>query len=258
MPISDFGDPILGGASGLYGAFIITPAGSTFHDPSTGVARKSGVVVDVRNPNLPGGGYRDVALLFHDEDHTMNRDVMPYRIDVRGNRGINYKAEPFVERLALDSAKSRVFTSENVSGHGDPRTTLIQVTQGDPVQLHIIGSFGNHPHIFSMDGHRFPFDVSRPNAMNLPARAFGALDHIDAMLEGGAGAAGRGRGLPVRRPSQPVPGSWTVGHHASHAKIGHNGSAADESRPRVEPGITQRPDREYHGEPVPDINLRQV
>ncbi|MBI2852829.1 MAG: hypothetical protein HYX84_06995 [Chloroflexi bacterium] len=187
MPISDFGDPILGGASGLYGAFIIMPSGSTFHDPLTGVEKKSGVVVDVRNPSLPGGGFRDVALLFHEEDTKMNRDVMPYLIDVKGNRGINYRAEPFTERLEVDSAMSRVFTTENVSGHRDPRTTLIQVTVGDPVQLHVIGAFGNHPHVFAIDGHRFPFDVSRPNAMNLSARAFGTLDHIDAVLEGGAG-----------------------------------------------------------------------
>jgi FtsP/CotA-like multicopper oxidase with cupredoxin domain len=183
--ITDFGDPLDGAQDGLYGAFIIEPAGSTFHDPRSGVEVDSGVAVDVRSPSLPGGGFRDVALIFHDDDHVMNRDVMPYRIEVRGVRGINYRAEPFAERLEQDLAISRIFRTGG--GHVDPRTTIIQATAGDAVHLHVLGAFGHHPHVFSVDGHRFPFDINRPDASHFSSRGFGRNANLDVVLEHGAG-----------------------------------------------------------------------
>ncbi|MEE8352965.1 MAG: hypothetical protein V3S10_00780, partial [Dehalococcoidales bacterium] len=183
--ITDLGDPVDGAASGLYGLFIIEPAGSSYHDPETGAEVRSGTVVDVRNPSFPGGGFRDVALLFHDDDHIMNRDVMPYRIEVRGVRGINYRAEPFLERLAQDAAISRIFRTG--ASHADPTTAVIEAVAGDPILLHVAGAYGNHPHVFTIDGHRFPFEPARPEAMHLYARQFGTGSTIDAFLEGGAG-----------------------------------------------------------------------
>lgn len=112
----------------------------------------------------------------------MNRDVMPYRPDIIRDRGINYRAEPFAERedassnLALDSKT-----------HGDPRTPLLIFTEGDPVRLHVTQGFGQQPHVFAIDGHRFPFEPSMPDAMNLYARQFGPMAVIDAVLEGNAG-----------------------------------------------------------------------
>ena len=185
--IMDWGDPVDGAQSGLYGAFIVEPAGSTFHDPRSGVEVSSGVAVDVRNPSLPGGGFRDIALIFHDDDHTMSRDVMPYHVEVRGIRGINYKAEPFAERLDQDAAISRIFRTG--LSHADPRTTLIYAAVGDPVRLHVVQAFGHQPHVFSMDGHRFSFDISRPEASHFYSRGFGAGNNIDVVLEGGAGGA---------------------------------------------------------------------
>jgi len=187
--ITDYGDPANGPMSGLYGAFIVTPAGSTFHDPRTGVAVNSGATVDIRNPNLPGGGYRDVALLFHDDDPGMNRDVMPYRKDVTGIRGINYKAEPFTERLAADADISHVFRTEALANHGDPRTPIIQATNGDTVRLHVMGGAGKQPHSFGMEGHTLPFDNSRDLFMDLPARQFGPMNAFDTKLAFGAGGS---------------------------------------------------------------------
>ncbi len=192
--ITDYGEPISGpvnghytsgAAKGLYGAFVIEPTGSTFHDPKTGAVVSSGVTVDVRNPSLPGGGFRDVVLIFQDNDQIMNRDVMPYRAEVRGLRGINYKALPVAERKAVGVADDDVF--KNRTQTDDPRTTLIQTTSGDPVRLHVIGGPGHQPHVFSLDGHRFPFDPGRSDLMKLASRLFGPMTTIDAALEGGAG-----------------------------------------------------------------------
>ncbi len=187
MAITDYGDPANGPMSGLYGAFIVTPAGSTFHDPRTGAPVNSGAIVDVRNPMIAGGGYRDVALIFQDDDPVMSRDVMPYRKDVTGIRGINYKAEPFAERLLADSAISRVFKTE--PAHGDPRTPIIQATNGDTVRLHILGGAGQHAHVFGVEGHSMPFDVNRDTLMKLPSRQFGAMNVFDTELAFGAGGS---------------------------------------------------------------------
>jgi len=198
--ITDFGDPISGPASGLYGAFIVAPAGSTYHDVKTGLPVRSGAVVDVRNPGLPGGGYRDAALIFHDDDQVMNRDVMPYRIDVEGVRGINYKAEPFSaknpDRLVVDANIANVFhTGDGGAGsHADPLTPLIEAKVGDPVLLHVLQGYGQHAHVFAAHGYNFPFDASRAGMSHFPARQFAPHVSIDAYLVDGAG--GQGTKLP--------------------------------------------------------------
>lgn len=66
--IMDFGDPIDGTSNGLYGMFIVEPAGTTYHDPLTGEEVKSGTIVDVRNPSFPQGEFREAVLIFHDDD----------------------------------------------------------------------------------------------------------------------------------------------------------------------------------------------
>ncbi len=45
-------------ARGLFGAHIIEPRGSTYHDPVTGAQVRSGTIVDIRTSNLVGGGVR--------------------------------------------------------------------------------------------------------------------------------------------------------------------------------------------------------
>lgn len=179
--ITDYGDPIDGAHRGLYGQFIVEPAGSIYVDPVTGAIVKSGTDVRVLNTS---GNFREVSLLFHDDDHGMNRDVMPYQADVTGVTGINYWAEPFGERLAANADISKVFST---AIHGDPRTPLIRVALGEQVRLHVAGGFGQQPHVFSMDGHRYPFAIDRAQFMNLASRQFAPGVTIDTLLEGGAG-----------------------------------------------------------------------
>jgi FtsP/CotA-like multicopper oxidase with cupredoxin domain len=45
-------------AHGMFGAHIIEPRGSTYHDPRTGAEVRSGTIVDIRTTNLVGGGVR--------------------------------------------------------------------------------------------------------------------------------------------------------------------------------------------------------
>ncbi|MBI4337365.1 MAG: multicopper oxidase domain-containing protein [Chloroflexi bacterium] len=204
LAITDFGDPENGGPSGLYGAFIVEPAGSTFHDPKTGLTVKSGAIVDVRNPDLPGGGWRDVALVFHDSDQKLGRDVMPYVKLPEGISGINYKAVPFAERLREDAAISRVLHTGG--GHDDPRTPLIEAITGDPMRVHVIGGTGNHAHTPSFDGHRYPVGTAQRGEMYLNSRLVGAMTTVDMALDGGAGGTGG-----VTTPGCACPGDYLYG-----------------------------------------------
>lgn len=182
--ITDFGDLIDKPEASLYGVFVVMPAGSTVHDPKTGAPVSSGLVVDVRNTSLPRGGFRDAVLIFLESDQIMNRDVMPYRPDVEGIRGVNYKAEPFAERLKEDKNISRVMKTGGA--HSEPRTTIIRAIAGDQVRLHIF-HIGQQNHVFSIDGHRFPFDLSRPNDSHFASRQIGPIVSLDAILESSGG-----------------------------------------------------------------------
>ncbi len=202
--ITDYGDPVSGPPGGLYGAFVIEPSGSTYHDPRTGAPVKAGVAVDVRNPALPGGGFRDVALIFQDLDQVMNRDVMPYRKDVTGVSGINYKSAPFGERLQTDPNIAHVMHSE--AQHGDPATTMIYAVCGDQVRLHVLGGVGHQSHVFSIDGHRYPFSTARPDGMMFNSRQVGPMVAVDIVMDGGAGGTGGARDYACG-----VPGDYLYG-----------------------------------------------
>ena len=54
----DHVDGIQSWAHGLFGAHIIEPRGSTYHDPRTGAEVRSGTIVDIHTSNLVGGGVR--------------------------------------------------------------------------------------------------------------------------------------------------------------------------------------------------------
>ncbi|MBI4284909.1 MAG: multicopper oxidase domain-containing protein [Chloroflexi bacterium] len=179
--ISDYGDPFEGGQNGLYGLFIVEPEGTTYHDPATGNEVKAGWNVEVRMPD--GGKFRDVALLLHDEDPRMNRDIMPYDKTIDGDRGINYRAESFNRRD--DAFPASVLST---LAHGDPRTPLIEVGVGEQVRFHVGFGFGEQPHVMTLDGHRFPIErVAAAEAMHLYARQIVPRSTIDAAPEDGAG-----------------------------------------------------------------------
>ena len=178
--ISDYGDPFEGASNGLYGLFVVEPAGATYHDPVTGQEVKTGWNVEVRTPD--GSKFRDVVLVFHDEDPRINRDIMPYHPAIQGDRAINYRAEPFEERD--NNFAARVLST---LAHGDPATPIIEVTVGEQVRFHVTVGFGEQPHVITINGHRFPFERTNGGGMHLYARQIVPKSTIDAVPEGGAG-----------------------------------------------------------------------
>lgn len=105
----DHVDGIISWAHGLFGAHIIEPPGSTYHDPISGAQVRSGAVVDIRNSNPnrsvgvgQSGSFREYMIWLHN-----GRPANPTtRDNGRGNRfgqeceeaTLNLAAEPLGDR----------------------------------------------------------------------------------------------------------------------------------------------------------------
>ena len=136
--VRDFGNVLENPRNGLFGAIIVGPRGSIYLDPVTGedVSLKSGWAVDVlvdKELFPDRQNYRDFSLFFQDEDPIIGTHTMPYNEDVEGLLGVNYRAEPFEERLKFDRDPSRIFRSDV---HGDPVTPILEAFTGDAVTIH--------------------------------------------------------------------------------------------------------------------------
>ncbi|MDG2113829.1 MAG: multicopper oxidase domain-containing protein, partial [Actinomycetota bacterium] len=153
---------------GAFGAIVVEPAGSTWRDPATGAPIDSGVKADVMTPS---GSFREQVMLFHEQDPEMGQDIMPYRADVRGFAGINYAAEPFrtpnlAGRLDLNPDETLLYSTP---AHGDP-DLLVEAYVGDDVRLRTGVGYGEGSQVFSLQGHRFPWEVDLPESHQLTAK----------------------------------------------------------------------------------------
>ena len=176
--IADFGD-LDSGSRGLYGAFVVAPAGATFHDPRTGLPRDVGAQVDVRLAE--GKSYRDFSLILSDNDAVIGSNTMPYPVDVDGPALVNYRSEPRRDDAAAFS--SRV--------HGDPSTPLLRAHVGDDMRVHVLGAPGSEqPHAFSLGGLRWSTDTRLPGANTVEAAPVSPWTTTDIDVIGGAGGQG--------------------------------------------------------------------
>lgn len=112
----DHVDGIISWAHGLFGAHIIEPRGSTYHDPVTGEEVRSGTIVDIRNddPNASvgvgqQGSFREFMMFLHN-GRPASQDM--FTNSGRGNMfgqeceegSINLRAAPLGERSPIEAA----------------------------------------------------------------------------------------------------------------------------------------------------------
>ena len=196
--VRDWGNVVENPRLGLYGAIVVHPRGSRYTDPVTGedAHDRSAWRVDVQPP--VGRAYRDFTLYLQDEDEIIGTAQMPYVEQVRGVVGLNYRREPLQGRLARDRDPSRVFMS---AVHGDPATPLLEAFAGDPVRIHILAPFSEQAHVFSIEGHEWPFEPGRSGTDMLSSVQIGGLEAITIWLADGAG----GR--------DALPGDYLYGDH---------------------------------------------
>ena len=170
---------------GLFGAHIIEPEGSTYHDPTTGAIVRSGAVVDIHAPRRASvgagqhGSFREFVL-FH---HNRNAGRRGASADAPG-ASINLLSEPLRERAgdAADKFSSAL--------HADPWTPLPQAYVGDPFvirHLSVLERVGG----LRMTGHRFRLERWAGNGALSDTSQIGISERFDILLDVGAGGVQR-------------------------------------------------------------------
>jgi manganese oxidase len=201
--IADFGDIRSSGAQGLYGAVVTAARGSAFTDPATGAANDIGAQVVVNPPGVKDS-YRDVTLLFSDNDAVIGQNSMPYPTKVEGPAEINYrKAGPFTD-------DANMFSS--LSHGGDPATPLVRAYTGDPIHFHVIGTPGSEQgHNLTLGGLSWNLDPHIDHSDEVQNEGFGPWESLDVNVVGGAGGRGQVAGDfaygDLRRPFTQA-GMW--------------------------------------------------
>jgi hypothetical protein len=149
---------------GLFGAVIVEPPGSTWADPRTGAPSHGGW--DAVITRADGKAFREFAVIYHevgDEEFQLTaRDgsfiplVDPLTDAYRpGSRAMNYRSEPFHNRLALGQATSgRVDESLAYSSYayGDPATPVLRSYVGEPVKERLLHGGSEVFHVHHVHG----------------------------------------------------------------------------------------------------------
>jgi multicopper oxidase len=180
--VRDWGNVLENPGLGLYGAIVVGPSGGTYRDPASGrdAAAAASWRADVTRPD--GTAYRDSSLFFQDDDMVIGTAQMPYSQRVQGVIGLNYGASPLpkgIEQLR--------------TGQADPATPRLEAYVGDSVRLHVLAPLSEQAHVFTVEGHRWPFEPGRRGTPLVSSVQLGGMEAITLNLDGGAGGPA---GLP--------------------------------------------------------------
>ncbi len=149
---------------GLFGAVIVEPAGSRYVDPRTGAELESGW--DAIIETAEGPSFREFALFYHEigNENYQLRDrkggLVPlvdpttkaYRPD---GRALNYRSEPFMNRLALQQSLTGAFDESlaySSYAFGDPATPVMRSYLGDPAKQRLIHGGSEVMHVHHVHG----------------------------------------------------------------------------------------------------------
>jgi FtsP/CotA-like multicopper oxidase with cupredoxin domain len=209
-------------AHGLFGSLSVEPAGSTYRDMVTGKPIDSGWQANIMPAN--NKSFREYVQLYHevgDEDYrisTKNGGTLP-RVDPHtesyrpGARAINYRSEPFGNRL--DAAPEEEAHGYSSYTFADPATPMPRGYQGDPTKIRILHAGSEMFHVFHLHGggirwrlnphadHTYDYTdtglnkhpkAQDSNSARLDSQAFGPGESYDLEIEGGAGGVQQGAG----------------------------------------------------------------
>ncbi|HUQ40064.1 MAG TPA: multicopper oxidase domain-containing protein [Acidimicrobiales bacterium] len=148
---------------GLFGAVVVEPKGSTWSDPLTGRG-PSGWLADVVEPGRPA--FREFVLIYHEigNENYQLRDhagdavplVDPFSSAYRpASRAVNYRSEPFMNRIALDRQRGLPADSSldySSYSFGDPATPIGRSYVGDPVRQRVVHGGSETFHVHHVHG----------------------------------------------------------------------------------------------------------
>ena len=190
----DWGNVTMNPRNGLFGGIIIGPKGSTYRDPKTGedISLKNSwnadVVVDrTIQGNENRVNYRDVALYFQDEDNIIGTSFMPYVQNVAGLTGVNYRAEPYLQREEAGCSLGRMFQPCQVDNPQDPVTPVIEAHAGDKVRIHVFGASSEQNGMFTVEKHEWPIEPFLPGADMISTVEFSGSEGLDVFLPSAGG-----------------------------------------------------------------------
>ena len=149
---------------GLFGAVIVEEAGSVHIDPRTGAEMRSGWDAIIDGPD--GSDFRELAIVYHEIGNERYRhldregapvaQVDPFTSAYRpGSRALNYRSEPFMNRMALQHEKTGFFdVSQAYSSYvfGDPATPIARAYLGDPVKQRLVHGGSEVFHVHHVHG----------------------------------------------------------------------------------------------------------
>ena len=218
----DHVDALSSWGHGLFGAHIIEPAGSTFHDPVTGAPIDSGPIADIYTTGSVGfgekGDFREYVLWEHEGIQDtgspqgcemssfnlraaplINRD--PNAADPNnapgpdvsvpdgvGNYNMGFEAH---EEPAGSDRKdcANIGTSNDPYvfssvAHGDPPTPLLKAYVGDPVVIRQVG-LDEQVGDIRVTGHRFSEERFNPQGVLTDAGTAGISEKMDYVFNAG-------------------------------------------------------------------------
>jgi hypothetical protein len=190
----DWGNVSMNPRNGLFGGIVIGPKGSMYRDPKTGadVSLKNSwnadVIVDRTIQGNEGrANYRDVALYFQDEDNIIGTSFMPYVQNVAGLTGVNYRAEPYLQREDAGCTLGRMFQPCEVDNPKDPVTPVIEAHAGDKVRIHVFGASSEQNGMFTVEKHEWPIEPFLPGADMISTVEFSGSEGLDVFLPSAGG-----------------------------------------------------------------------
>jgi len=149
---------------GLFGAVVVEPKGSHFLDPSTGAELRSGWTAMIQDP--AGSAFREFVIMYHeigdesyrqlDKGGQFVAQVDPFTTSYRpGDRALNYRSEPFMNRLSLQQQLTGKFDKSlpySSYAFGDPATPIARSYLGDPVKQRVVDGGSEVFHVHHVHG----------------------------------------------------------------------------------------------------------
>ncbi|MBQ8233731.1 MAG: multicopper oxidase domain-containing protein [Lachnospiraceae bacterium] len=179
---------------GLFGAIIIEPAGAQWYRNFT---MKKGTYEEQAVITAPGtDAFREYVLFIQNGIRLLDAEGMliqtaasdegePLDAEDTGEKGYNYRAERFANRLAVDDRIHKVFSSKV---HGDPATPVLRSYPGDRVILRTMMPADKPRNVgFAVHGHMWKEQPTDPFSRVIPLQgAISIGNRFDMELEGGA------------------------------------------------------------------------
>ena len=207
-------DPIKHSNKGAIASLIIEPQGATWIEDANSRAQATVNKTD-------GSSFREFVLQFQTDVNLRRGDLQGDAAAVpnvareedpedSGQKALNYRSEPMWKRLnyapdlPLEQTRAFDFTNSlsNAQVGGDPVTPVFTAKVGTPVRFRVLNSNGHaRNNVFQVHGHIWqqePYINNSTQIGNNPLsewkgaqQGHGATNHMDAVLENGAGGARR-------------------------------------------------------------------